>query len=512
MSAPTLELPAAVVPGPADAQPIPVVRRLADALARERIPYCHWKSNAHLMDSAQGTTDLDVLVDRAHAQSLAIVLGRTGFKRFAAVPWLAYPAVEDYLALDAASGRLVHLHLHYELTLGERHLKGYHLPWEAHLLASRRLDPTTGLYVVDATLELLLLLVRSALKLRARDRLVAGLRGGAPDPDVQREYHWLIMRASMGELPSLTLRLLGSHAAELVRSLGVTELTAAWLFAFARCAREELRGCRTFGASEARVRRALRELRVMVGAVDRRWVRSTHRRVRTNPRGGVVVALIGCDGSGKSTLAEATASWLSWKLDTTPLYLGSGDGPASPLRWPLLVALRAARSARRWYARRRHTDPDAAATGWTVSRTVWALVLAREKRHKLRQTVRARNRGIVVICDRYPQAQVPGVNDGPLLSRWRDHPWAVVRSVVRWEAAPYEWAARHPPDLVVKLLVSPEVTRRRKPAMRPDDVARRVAVVRGLTYPSPAKVVEVDADAPLERVIQQVRRAVWDRL
>ncbi|HKT60113.1 MAG TPA: hypothetical protein VJQ46_08685, partial [Gemmatimonadales bacterium] len=163
-------------------------------------------------------------------------------------------------------------------------------------------------------------------------------------------------------------------------------------------------------------------------------------------------------------------------------------------------------------ATRRGTDPSGPVPGWTLSRIVWALALAWEKRRKLRRAVRARNRGLVVICDRYPQAQVPGVNDGPLLTRWHHHASAVARAVARWESAPYEWASRHPPDLVIKLLVSPDVTLKRKPGMRRDDVARRIATVRSLMYPPTVQVVELDANAPLERVGEQVKRAVWERL
>ena len=514
MSAPTIAAPSTAEArrAEADVPTLATVTRLAAALRGDDIPYCHWKSNAHLGDSAAGTTDLDLLVDRRHAARLAGLLPRIGFKRFAAVPWHAYPGVEDYLALDRDTGRLVHLHLHYELTLGERHLKGYRLPWEQLALSRRRLDRPTGLYVSDPTLELLLLLVRSALKLRLRDRWRFGQSSRGLDEATRREYQWLMARADLEELSSLACRLLGPEAADAVGALVAEPPTPARLHALRQGARAELRGCRTHGAAGAFLRRTLRGVRVLAAAADRRWVRSAHRRVRTDPRGGLVVALIGCDGAGKSTLAARTLAWLSWKLDTTPVYLGSGDGPASPLRWPLRLALRLALAARRRRARGAATDPVAPTAGWTVPRIVWALVLSREKRRKLASAVRARTRGMVVLCDRYPQAQVPGFNDGPLRARWLEHPWAPARARARWEAAPYEWAARHPPDLVIKLLVSPGVTLRRKPGMRVEDVRRRVDAVRSLTFLEPAHVVEIDADAPLERVVQRVKDAIWDRL
>src|SRR5256885_11057067 len=60
---------------------------------------------------------------------------------------------------------------------------------------------------------------------------------------------------------------------------------------------------------------------------------------------------------------------------------------------------------------------------WAAARLVWAVALAYEKRGKLHALTRARNRGLVVVCDRYPQNQFQDFNDGPMLGRWRDHPW-----------------------------------------------------------------------------------------
>ena len=102
-----------------------IVHDLTSALDAARICYCHWKGNARLHEAARGLRDLDVLVDRDHALALSGVLATVGFKRFVSSPWTAVPAVEDYVALDADTGRLVHLHLHYRdrlLLLREGHV------------------------------------------------------------------------------------------------------------------------------------------------------------------------------------------------------------------------------------------------------------------------------------------------------------------------------------------------------------------------------------------------------
>jgi thymidylate kinase len=74
---------------------------------------------------------------------------------------------------------------------------------------------------------------------------------------------------------------------------------------------------------------------------------------------------------------------------------------------------------------------------------------------------------------------------------------------------PYEWAERYPPDLVIKLIVSPEMALRRKPETGADEVQRRVEALRTLQWAPPTRIVEIDADQPAERVFREVAQAVW---
>ena len=169
-----------------------IVRELIARLHEADLAYCHWKSNEHLGAAVDGLTVLDVLVDRRRTADLAAYFATSGFKRFAPPPLRAYPAVEDYLGFDHDTGRLVHLHLHYQLTLGQRHLKGYRLPWE-HNCFDRILDHGHRVYVADPAIELLLLLVRAGLKQRARDCLRRWSYSSGNDhmSGFRREFEWL---------------------------------------------------------------------------------------------------------------------------------------------------------------------------------------------------------------------------------------------------------------------------------------------------------------------------------
>jgi thymidylate kinase len=494
--------------------------RLFRSFDEAGVVYCHFKSNEHLVAGLAGLTDLDVLVERRHAAAVQAVLVAAGFKRFESRLASAYPALEDYLGFDADTARLIHLHLHYVLAVGEPHLKSFQLRFGDALLSSRVIDADTGVYVSDPNLEMELLLIRCALKLRWRDRILGFFGRPYLRGSLLREFRWLMQRIDRDRVLESSERTLGSEASAVVKRLLVDAPTNGGLQRLRSCAMTALASDRTYGRAGAIVLRVVREAAWWFSAANRRLLRLPVAARRRNPTGGLIVTFLGPDGSGKSTLTREIRGWLGWKLDVYPAYFGSGTGSASALRWPLKLALGLYRRVRP-----RPSLEDAARTGGGTPpsgpaaregiaklRWIWALVLALEKRSKMRSVVRARNRGMAVVCDRYPQVQVTGFNDGPLLTGWLDSAWSWQRWLSRWELEVYRSAASNAPDLVIKLKVSPEVAGRRKPEATAAEVSRRLGALAQIEYGERCDYLTLDADQPLEKTLADVKRAIWERL
>jgi hypothetical protein len=157
-------------------------------------------------------------------------------------------------------------------------------------------------------------------------------------------------------------------------------------------------------------------------------------------------------------------------------------------------------------------DGDPRVTPPSLARLAWILSLSRERLRRARTARRAKGLGMIVLSDRFPQSQFPGWNDGPRLTPWLETGSWSVREAARRERAAFTAVELSPPDLVVKLHVSPEEASRRKPETPADQVRRGVELLLRLRFPSTTRVVDLNAEEPLSDVVLKAKQAVWDTI
>jgi len=486
-----------------------VLLAVLDDFQQTNISYCFWKSSRSVYSVLTGESDLDLLIARKDQHRCQTILLKRGLKLFPSIPHRDDPAVLSFLGYDDLIGRLVHVHLHYRLVSGERLLKNYRLPWEDVILARSIQHPAFPIRMLDPTSEAFLLIVRSCLELRRRDPITA--------------RHWAPTTHKFSlDRTALASRLDDDALRELAAGLTNERLAAEFVEAFhdkkpledhralRRHIEKFLAPYRTYGAVEARLRTAIRAAHWVVGGLNKHFLYLPRPWSRRAPGGGIIVAIVGVDGSGKSTAVTTISAWLGSEIDTIPMYFGTGDGRPSLLLRPFKMMLPL-------IARVLKTRPKGASHSKISSRgpslfysvllTVWALVVAREKRNKLVTARRGANRGLVILTDRYPQNETPSFNDGPLLNRVPHAPqW-----LRRLEASAYSLAQRLPPDLVIKLQVTPETAQSREPSMDPSIVRERIEALRHLTFTA-KHVVTIDAEQPLPDVIRRIKSETWNLL
>ena len=489
-----------------EAQPaLGLVLELRTELAAKAVRYCHWKSNDMLARSLDGRNDLDLLVHRRDARRFLAVLARLGFHRALAPAGREHPGIAHYYGLDRASGRLVHLHAHFQLVLGDDATKNFHLPVEAAYLASVGHDEE--LPIPAPEFELAVYVVRLMLKHATWDAVVMG--NGQLGEGERRELAWLLSRADLDR----TREVVRTHLA----CIGV-ELWSGCLASLAdhhgvghrlTLGRRLLAAIRPHGRRSGSRDTVVRILRRGQWAWTR-YVRRTRTRKRLEQT-GLTIGIIGGDGSGKSTAVAATADWLGSTFVVHRTHLGRPRPSllTLALKGPMFVARRAGRLT----STARSVDPrTAAAEDFPgVAWALWHVLTAHDRLRDYRALRRVADSGGIVVSDRWPLPQLH-LMDGSRVGWILDRPEQSSR-VARWLAATERrmYAKIAAPDVLVVLRVDPELAVARRPEDDPDYVRARNGEVFEADWTKTDAVV-LDAAKPLELVLSAIRNAVWDRL
>jgi hypothetical protein len=445
------------------------VAALFETLEQRGIRYCHWKSNMRLELGMQGRTDLDLLVAREDSQAFRHILSQQEIKPVTPAPGKRFPGMEHYLGFDAASGSLFHLHVHYQLVLGEAFVKNYCLPVEGPFLDSARL--LEGARVPAPELEIAVLSIRILLKYRDRDALkdILSIRSPGIQRAYLREIEWLLGQTS---LESITQVVEGQ----------ADVLPAEIVLEFLKTVTSNPRAGKTLLSLRGRLRRALipyRRQAPLAASVEyfrEMWgqrkslVLSSPAVRMTLPEGGISLALVGVDGAGKSTLTEILVRWLSWKLDVRSYYLGSKQpSPASAFLYSLFRACR--RSQHVISSRLGQNSPPSRWLAGLRDVVLCAHYLStgHDRYRRYSAGMKKALAGSAVIFDRFPLGSLDpedSLMDGPRLpSLVRDMSGAIPHAVARAEQELYN--KMRFPDYLLVLNVSPKTSLERKPDHHP---------------------------------------------
>jgi hypothetical protein len=493
-----------------------VIEQLVRKLSAAGIRFCRWKGNEHLDTTLARQDDLDLLFHKEDSLKILAIFADLGFKNYSAPAWKYNSGVQNFIGFDETSGKIVHLHTYFRLVMGDLQLQEYRLPWEDDILASAvPTEEDIPMPVPGPEAGMLLILVRTSLKTRLRGRLFRAEFRKNLLKDYERNRVWLHERIDESKLKTLSEKWLHPDLWPQVREAVFSPATFGGMSKLGKRVAAQLASFRTYGRVESLIGARFREAAWAFGAINKRY----HWAIpwgRTSGHGGAIICILGADGSGKSTLTSEMIRWLTFKLDAIPIYMGSGDGSGSILRLPLKLVRKVvpARFQRRKTSQGNPANSDKhQKTGDSLllraGLLIWGLVLALEKRDKLVKARKAANLGMIVIADRYPQAQIFGFNDGPLLQDFATSRFAWIRAFASWELGVYRLAEKIAPDLVIKLAVSPDVAISRKPDMPIEEIVRRNNAVESLSFPPETRVVTISADLPKVEVSRLAKKAVW---
>ncbi len=505
----TLNMPAFATSNPAQLAALSSVRKLFEDFAARNIRYCHWKSNLRLEKGLLGDTDLDLLVDTKDVESLRITLAERHIKRVLAPPGKRYPGIEDYLGLDHETGKLFHLHVHFLLVLGEQYVKNYHLPLEEQFLKS--VVSVDGWVNVPAPeLELSVLCMRALLKYRDRDAIkdILKIRSTGLSTQMLTELDWLTNQISLDSMTEVL-----SKNADVLPALPILE--------FLELIQNTPRDGFKLWRLRAQVRRSLKRyqrrgrLWAIFDYFGEMWRRQLMARINrkggmTLPHGGLTLTLLGPDGAGKSTLTNELAKWLSWRMEVHQHYLGSKQPSlASSLFYLLFRVFRRLHTSATGKLGKTNFFTRALSFFRKMSIYQHYLSIGRDRYRRYKRGEQQARQGAIVLFDRFPYESPL---DGPEIENLSNTmPSRFVGFFVRREKRLY--ARFGPPDQLVILDVTPEVSAKRKPDHSLETIqAKKRAIEKletNLKASSTTNWTKLNVDRPLEEVLLQLKRKIW---
>lgn len=487
------------------------LREFIETLNKNDIRYCHWKSNLSLAQALSGDTDVDLLVYRNDADCFRLILSQLCFRPAVNNDGLSFPSVVHYFALDEESGLLVHVHAYFRVITGESLAKNYRLPIEEMILQNTREVGSVPLPVKSA--ELVVFTLRIMLKHTSLVELVLLARDWK---HVRREVEWLLEENSLDAavdlvncwLPSLDTDLFVAcvralrDPAPLLRRINLGFRMRAQLRIYARhsAIRARLDGAKKFSTM------ALRRL--------------THaKRGMALQSGGAVIAFVGPEATGKSTLLAEVSHWLGEYFAVEQVHAGKPKStPLSIAPNLFLPALRSMLpSYRSGHVETQYGAKDHSESSEKVYPLIFAIrsaLLGYDRRSLLTRAYRQAANGTIVLCDRYPSL-TGGAPDSPQLSHM---PVAADQYPIRYRLARIEqrmYREIPSPDLVISLTVPVEVAVVRNATRgkyEPEDYVRLRHVQSANLNFGDTPVYEINTDQPLDDVVLDVKKAVWNTL
>ena len=481
-------------------KPLIITKKLFDRLNDLKIVYCHWKSNEHLLEGLAGETDLDVLFEYRQRKKVREILTDCGYIR--AVPQFGsrYRFVEDWIGFDDETGKLIHIHLHYRMITGHQGMKEYDLPWTRLALKTRIFDETYNVYICEPSLELVIL--HSRIGLKATDATLSSAAKGKyelSESDL-KEMQYLKERVDWEKVDVILKESFPKGCDVLTEIVRNERYDSEWYTKLAGCVAKDLECCSSEHGFAKKVKQKFYYYTLRVRNLINRLTGTRFMTKKSLGRNkGVIIAFIGQDGAGKSTVTTEVKKWLEWKLDVRKYYLGSGDNYNSLAKRICSVL-----------------DGKGGLLG-LVRKVLSIMDLRKLSGYVLKNTRKAESysqAGGIVIFDRYPQVEFPGINDGPKIRTSlenKSYPTAlkkILYSLADAEERNYRKAIECKPDLVFKLILPPEVSIERKPEESLENVTRKHEIIKSLKFED-SEVVTINATMDFDEELKLIHRTVW---
>ena len=454
----------------------------------ENVVYCHWKSIDHIYESYCGVTDLDILVDPNNAVTAEYLLGSKGFVQMNTSSSRAYPGVKDFIYYDDKIDKFMHIHLHYQLVLGDRWMKCYRTPVERGLLLRRVWLKKYETWIVSPEDELVLLIARMTVKFSHPFRSKKILKEIG---DIKERVGNL--NSVLAEYPESFINASSNVLKNILLDVDIKKV------------RSDMQTYRRMNILIFKIVSTFRYLFRVYVEVNRRFIKnfSFGRRRFYNP--GISIAFVGMDGSGKTSAIQRNIDYFAKQMDVKGVFLGSGQSGAPWYR--KLAFIMFGTRAKFSGHKRANTEKK-----YPLYYLLWAYSLLYEKNNRMKKIFKSKSNGMLVFADRWPQDSVDNTLDGCKFHNVNSTS-LLVNYIKKFEERMILRSKRLYPDIVIKFNIDPEVSLERKVDELSIDEARQASVdLQKIKWNEFSRVVDIDANKNIEQVDILIREAIWSAI
>lgn len=449
------------------------------------IVYCQWKSNERLETFLQGESDLDLLFYYTDKNIVTKIFDEIGAKKFELIQFSKYQNIIDYLQVDEETGKIIHYHVYFKLELGEPKIKQYSIAWSDEILLNRIKHEQSGVWIASHEHELILLILRETLRIPYLKMLL--IRNSFFNFNFSRktisEFNWLKSRVDKKKFTFISNKLFNKekdiiNTYEKIYETGFSFEKISYLFDSLKTFKKKNKIKSSYYSSYNFIK-SLFKSRILL------FKKSKKNKNRINPRKGLLVVIIGSDGAGKSTLIQNIKKEFGKKIDVKNFYLGSPkQKKIKILPWLKIIT-------------------------WLGFKPVLNLFI---KKKYLINAINQRNKGLLVLCDRFPQSKYQKILDGPRVSLDKNSNNFFKQYFSTLEKKEFEKMFNSKIDVLIKLKINKDISSSRG-GLPLELSERKIEAVENLFFPNCNKKYEIDTTTnSAEKIKIETMNIIWKNM
>jgi thymidylate kinase len=312
-----------------------LINTFLEKLGSTGVNYVHWKSNTNIKQALSGVDDLDILVDPTDEDKIQSIFNELKFVRAFSDKDSWQEGITHYLGLDILKGELVHVHLHFMLSLGYDYDKCFKLPIVKEYLNNKTLYDNT-VFLPSYENEYCILVIRLILKnaltpflLKLPNEQLSILKNvkknGVVNGSGYKEFLDLKSKTTTKELEEClknNFPFLSAGTFRFLENVLIENNKIKLFFKAGRKLKKEIKNYRDYGELTSFIKAFMRLNSIRSQSLLRKLKISKKVNGKLAENGGRIIAFIGGDGAGKSTTISNLYKLFKGQLAIKTIHIG----------------------------------------------------------------------------------------------------------------------------------------------------------------------------------------------